>query len=90
MLWRADAEHASGSGLVWHLRDPPNRCRLSLVVQQDAPSHRRLLTLLLVITIVFVPLNGYMLTRRWGVFLIVCYLITMCATVVVELKGQSS
>lgn len=44
---------------------------------------------LLVITIVFVPLNGYMLTRRWGIFLIVCYLITMSATVAVELKGQN-
>lgn len=44
---------------------------------------------LLVVTIVFVPLNGYMLTRRWGIFLIVCYLITMSATVAVELKGQN-
>lgn len=45
---------------------------------------------LLLATIVFVPLNGYMLTRRWGVFIITCYLITMCAIVAVELKGQSS
>ena len=44
MLWRADAEHAAGSWLIWHLCDPPNRCRLSFVVQQDAPSHGRLLT----------------------------------------------
>jgi sodium/potassium/calcium exchanger 6 len=48
------------------------------------------LLLLLLVTIVFVPLNGYMLTRRWGIFLIACYLITMGATVVVELKGESS
>lgn len=45
---------------------------------------------LLLATIIFVPLNGYMLTRKWGVFLIAYYLIAMSATVVVELKGQSS
>jgi len=45
---------------------------------------------LLVATIVFVPLNGFMLTRRWGIFLIACYLVTMGATVAMELKGQSS
>ena len=44
MLWWADAEYAAGSGLVWHLCNPPNRCRLSFVVQQDTHSHRRLLT----------------------------------------------
>jgi solute carrier family 24 (sodium/potassium/calcium exchanger), member 6 len=45
---------------------------------------------LLLATIVFVPLNGFMLTRRWGLFLIACYLIIMSATVVVELNGESS
>ena len=45
---------------------------------------------LLLVTIVFVPLNGYMLTRKWGMFLIACYLVTMGVTVTVELKGQSS
>lgn len=45
---------------------------------------------LLLTTIIFVPLNGYMLTRKWGVFLIAYYLIAMSATVVVELKGKSS
>jgi solute carrier family 24 (sodium/potassium/calcium exchanger), member 6 len=40
---------------------------------------------LLLLTVIFVPLNGYYLTRRWGIFLIWCYVGVMVATVVVEL-----
>lgn len=40
---------------------------------------------LLLITVVFVPLNGYYLTRRWGIFLVCCYIVVMSVNVVVEL-----
>ncbi|KAJ7593056.1 Sodium/calcium exchanger protein-domain-containing protein [Mycena floridula] len=42
---------------------------------------------LLAMTLVFVPFNGYFLTRRWGIFLIVCYTIIMSINVIVELKS---
>jgi solute carrier family 24 (sodium/potassium/calcium exchanger), member 6 len=45
-----------------------------------------LLTLLLV-TLIFVPWNGYFLTRRWGIFLIASYAIIMTINIVVELKS---
>lgn len=40
---------------------------------------------LLLLTVIFVPLNGYFLTRKWGIFLICSYIGVMTATVVVEL-----
>jgi solute carrier family 24 (sodium/potassium/calcium exchanger), member 6 len=44
---------------------------------------------LLALTIIVVPLNGYFLSRSWGVFLIACYLIIMIISLVVELKYDS-
>lgn len=41
---------------------------------------------LLVMTMIVVPLNGYFLTRTWGIFLIACYVAIMTINVVVELK----
>ncbi|KAK1233090.1 hypothetical protein PQX77_003730 [Marasmius sp. AFHP31] len=43
---------------------------------------------LLASTLIVVPLNGYHLTRSWGVFLIVSYVTIMTINVVVELKGS--
>ncbi len=43
---------------------------------------------LLVSTLVFVPMNKYVLDRRWGVFLVCCYTVTMVATVGVEILGR--
>jgi solute carrier family 24 (sodium/potassium/calcium exchanger), member 6 len=39
---------------------------------------------LLVTTMIFVPMNGYFLPRKWGVFLICFYVAIMTANVVVE------
>lgn len=47
------------------------------------------LLILLAATLVFVPLNGYFLTRRWGILLVVSYTILMTVNVVVELKSES-
>jgi sodium/potassium/calcium exchanger 6 len=44
---------------------------------------------LLIATLIFVPFNGYFLTRRWGIFLITSYAIIMSLNVFVELKGRS-
>ncbi|KAJ3503447.1 hypothetical protein NLJ89_g8430 [Agrocybe chaxingu] len=45
------------------------------------------LLFLLAATLVFVPLNDYMLTRRWGVLLIATYAVIMTINVIVELKS---
>jgi solute carrier family 24 (sodium/potassium/calcium exchanger), member 6 len=42
---------------------------------------------LLATTLVFVPINGYWLSRSWGIFLICSYVVIMCVNVVVELRG---
>ena len=41
---------------------------------------------LLAVTLIYVPINGYHLTRRWGMFLVAFYLVIMTTNVVVELK----
>ncbi|KAG9046796.1 hypothetical protein FS837_003614 [Tulasnella sp. UAMH 9824] len=46
-----------------------------------------LLTLLLA-TLIFVPLNGYLLSKRWGIFLICCYIAIMTTNIVVEVKRE--
>lgn len=42
------------------------------------------LLVFLVATLVFVPWNGYLLSRRWGIFLLLSYLTLMVVTVIVE------
>ena len=42
---------------------------------------------LLAATLIWVPLNDYYLSRRWGVVLILSYLMIMATNVVVELKS---
>ncbi|KAI0064796.1 hypothetical protein BV25DRAFT_189813 [Artomyces pyxidatus] len=44
---------------------------------------------LLVATVIFVPLNGYFLPRKWGIFLIACYTAIMSLNVVVEVLQGS-
>ncbi|KAF9267698.1 hypothetical protein L218DRAFT_919280 [Marasmius fiardii PR-910] len=46
------------------------------------------LLVLLTSTIIVVPLNGYHLTRTWGIFLIASYITIMSINVVVELRGS--
>jgi sodium/potassium/calcium exchanger 6 len=43
------------------------------------------LLFLLAATLVFVPLNDYYLTRRWGILLIATYTVLMIINIVVEL-----
>lgn len=41
---------------------------------------------LLLVTLIGVPLNGYILTRKWGVFLVVSYVVLMAVNIFVEVK----
>ncbi|KAF8962752.1 Sodium/calcium exchanger protein-domain-containing protein [Flammula alnicola] len=45
------------------------------------------LLFLLAATLIFVPMNDYFLTRRWGVLLIATYTVIMLINVIVELKS---
>ncbi|KIY43955.1 hypothetical protein FISHEDRAFT_67700 [Fistulina hepatica ATCC 64428] len=45
------------------------------------------LLVLLALMLVCIPLNGYMLTRSWGFFLISCYTVLMVVNVVVESRS---
>lgn len=46
------------------------------------------LLVLLAVTLVFVPLNGYFLTRAWGIGLVAAYVVIMGINVVVELRSE--
>ncbi|KAG8953114.1 hypothetical protein FRC04_003061 [Tulasnella sp. 424] len=43
---------------------------------------------LLLATMIFVPLNGYLLSKRWGIFLICSYIAIMTINVIVEVKEE--
>lgn len=43
---------------------------------------------LLAATLIFVPLNDYFLTRRWGILLILSYTSIMIINIVVELRSS--
>jgi len=44
------------------------------------------LLVILLATVVVVPLNGFYLTRAWGIFLVCCYAVLVTVTIVVELR----
>jgi solute carrier family 24 (sodium/potassium/calcium exchanger), member 6 len=48
------------------------------------------LLVLLVATMIFVPWNGYMLTRPWATFLIVSYTVIMTTNLIVEIRQEGS
>lgn len=45
------------------------------------------LLMLLLTTLVVVPMKGYMLSRRWGMFLILAYVVMMSANLAVEISS---
>ncbi len=47
------------------------------------------LLVLLVATMIFVPWNGYMLTRPWATFLIISYVVIMTINLVVEIRQDT-
>lgn len=61
----------------------------------DLPLSRALLIngtgllIVLIMTVVVVPLNGYHLTKAWGIFLIFCYTVLLTVSIVVEVKGDN-
>lgn len=42
---------------------------------------------LLCATLIFVPLNNYYLTRRWGILLILSYIVIMVTNIAIELRS---
>jgi len=46
------------------------------------------LLMLLITTLVVVPMKGYVLSRRWGVFLILAYVVLMSANLAVEMSFE--
>jgi sodium/potassium/calcium exchanger 6 len=48
------------------------------------------LVIMLVATMIFVPLNGYLIDRRWACCLIAGYVVLMCANIGVEMKTGRS
>ena len=44
---------------------------------------------ILLTTVIVVPLNGFYLTRAWGIFLVCCYVVLVSVTIFVELKAES-
>lgn len=47
------------------------------------------LLILLAATLIFVPVNGYFLSRNWGILLVASYTVLMAVNVIVELKSES-
>jgi sodium/potassium/calcium exchanger 6 len=47
------------------------------------------LLLILCATLIFVPWNGYFLSRKWGIFLIAYYVILMMTNIIVEIRLES-
>jgi sodium/potassium/calcium exchanger 6 len=45
------------------------------------------LLILLAATLIFVPMNDYYLTKRWGMLLIASYVVIMAINIIVEVKG---
>ncbi|TFY73995.1 hypothetical protein EWM64_g10017 [Hericium alpestre] len=45
------------------------------------------LLFLLLVTMIFIPLNGYYLPRLWGFFLIFSYTVIMAINIIVEVAG---
>jgi len=74
----------SGSYVISHSAKPYN-LPLSRTLLVDGFG----LLAILLMTVVVVPLNGFHLTRAWGIFLICCYVVLVTITIVVELKGDS-
>jgi solute carrier family 24 (sodium/potassium/calcium exchanger), member 6 len=71
----------SGSYII-HQTDKPYKLHFSTTLIVSAIG----LLYLLLATLLFVPFNGYFLTRRWGFFLIASYSIIMSINIFVELN----
>lgn len=72
----------SGTTIMEQTQEPyPIKYSTTLIVSTIG------LLVLLVTTMLVVPLNGYFLTRSWGIALIVAYAVIMAINVFVEISG---
>jgi len=74
-----------GSG-TYHMLALPNKSPVTLRFSPTLWVSATGLVLMLVATAIFVPLNGYMIDRRWACCLIIAYVVVMTANVAVEIK----
>jgi len=72
----------SGSYII-HQNSQPYKLELTTTLLVSSIG----LLCLLAATLVFVPLNNYFLTRKWGILLIASYLVIMVINVVVEIRS---
>lgn len=73
----------SGSYIISHTSKPYN-----LPLSRTLFINGLGLLVILIVTVVAVPLNGFYLTRTWGIFLICCYVLLVTVTVVIEMRGN--
>lgn len=72
----------SGSYIIQQTHEPYNlHFTTTLIVSTIG------LLALLLATMIVVPLNGYFLTRTWGILLIASYTVIMAINVFVEIRG---
>lgn len=74
-----------GSG-TYHMLASPSRAPVRIHFSPTLAVSAGGLVFMLLATAIFVPLNGYLVDRRWACFLIVAYLAVMAANVAVEVK----
>ncbi|TFK47848.1 hypothetical protein OE88DRAFT_1705498 [Heliocybe sulcata] len=71
----------SGSYMI-HLREKPYDLHFSTTLLVSSAG----LLVMLILTLLFVPWNGFYLTRRWGIFLIMFYTTIMIINMIVETR----
>ncbi|EJD06417.1 uncharacterized protein FOMMEDRAFT_117231 [Fomitiporia mediterranea MF3/22] len=72
----------SGSAVISHANGAPYPLDFSTTLVVSTIG----LLVLLVATLVGVPLNGYHLTRPWGIFLVLSYIVVMIINITVEVR----
>jgi sodium/potassium/calcium exchanger 6 len=75
-----------GSG-TYHMLSSPHETPVTLRFSPTLWVSATGLVLMLIATAIFVPLNGYMIDRRWACCLIVAYIVVMSANVAVEIRS---
>jgi sodium/potassium/calcium exchanger 6 len=74
-----------GSG-TYHMLTDTNPSPVLVVFSPTLWTSAIGLVLMLVATAIFVPLNGYLIDRRWASCLIAAYIVLMIVNIVVEVK----
>lgn len=74
-----------GSG-TYHMLSHPHQKPVTLRFSPTLWVSASGLVIIVVTTAIVVPLNGYLIDRRWATCLIIAYIVLMCVNVAVEVK----